>query len=82
MANKQKLAKMMVDFISEYDFYDWIDAGQPGVAEHIAWLEGDPEGVKEYFRGFAEDWLYAYDSVVGSAGAAAAILAELEKEGF
>ena len=47
MANKQKLAKMMVDFISEYDFYDWSDSGQPGVAEHIAWLEGDPEGVKE-----------------------------------
>lgn len=29
MANKQKLAKMMVDFISEYDFYDWSDAGRP-----------------------------------------------------
>lgn len=43
MANKQKLAKMMVDFISECDFYDRSDAGQPGVAEHIAWLEGDPE---------------------------------------
>ena len=47
MANKQKLAKMMVYFISEDDFYDWSDSGQPGVAEHIAWLEGDPEGVKE-----------------------------------
>lgn len=30
MANKQKLAKMMVDFISEYDFYDWSGRGREG----------------------------------------------------